>query len=470
MYHRTFIFLYVFSFYLTLIFYTLFFPVPFREPIIVQDVWKLNTFDEVFAAVKAYCKDHVASNSYDLFFSDLTPVSFENESVTIGVRSDFVRGVLESRFMDMLIEAFRSLLGFEVKISLEVISNEEPETAQLSGGSYDYTFDNFIVGQNNKFAHAAALSVASNPSHSWNPLFIWGPSGLGKTHLLYAIQYEIEKEHPNFIIAYVDGDKFTNEIISAIQEKRMTEFHDKYRTVDVLLVDDVQFIGGKESTQEEFFHTFNTLYNAGKQIVLASDRPPREIKSLDERLRTRFEWGLTADIQAPDFETRVAIIRRKASLLNLEIPNEVAEYIANNLKNNIRQLEGAVKKLNAYYLLEGIQPVIGAAQNAIKDILSETQPLPVTIEKIISEVARTYNISSADIRSRKRSQNISTARMVAMHCVREITGLSMEEIGKQFGDRDHSTVVYACNTIQSRLETDTSLRERTEDIIKNVRA
>ena len=434
----------------------------------------MNTFDEVFAAVKIYCKDHVALNSYDLFFADLIPISFENELVSIGVRSEFVRGVLESRFMDMLTEAFRSLLGFEVKISLvlvgEAIISEPTNPSQPSGGSYDYTFDNFIVGQNNKFAHAAALSVASDPSHSWNPLFIWGASGLGKTHLLYAIQYEIAKSHPDFKISYVDGDKFTNEIISAIQEKRMTEFHENYRTVDVLLVDDVQFIGGKESTQEEFFHTFNTLYNAGKQIVLASDRPPREIKSLDERLRTRFEWGLTADIQPPDFETRVAIIRRKATLLNLDIPNDVAEYIANNLKNNIRQLEGAVKKLNAYYLLEGIQPVIGAAQNAIKDILNETQPLPVTIEKIISEVARTYNISSADIRSRKRSANISTARMLAMHCVREITGLSMEEIGKQFGDRDHSTVVYACNTIQTRLQTDTSLREHTEDIIKNVRS
>lgn len=429
----------------------------------------MDSYVEIFSAVKNYCKERVAPATYDLFFADLSPVTFENGGAVVGVRSDFVRGVLVDRYMDMLREAFQSLFGFEVEITLQV-AEDEPPPPQLSGGSYDYTFDNFIVGQNNKFAHAAALSVAANPSHSWNPLFIYGASGLGKTHLLYAIQYEIAKNHPDYKLFYVDGDRFTNEIISAIQEKKMNEFHDKYRTVDVLLVDDVQFIGGKESTQEEFFHTFNTLYNAGKQIVLASDRPPREIKSLDDRLRTRFEWGLTADMQPPDFETRVAIIRRKASLLNLEIPDEVAEFIANNLKNNIRQLEGAVKKLNAYYLLEGIQPVIGAAQNAIKDILNETQPLPVTIEKITSEVARTYNVSPDDIRSRKRSANISTARMVAMYCVRDITGISMEEIGSQFGGRDHSTVVYACNTIQNRLQGDTSLREHVEDIIKNVRS
>ncbi|NLW79815.1 MAG: chromosomal replication initiator protein DnaA [Ruminococcaceae bacterium] len=429
----------------------------------------MDSFVEIFLAVKNHCRERVAPATYDLFFADLLPLSYENGVASIGVRSEFVRGVLSERYLEMLHEAFQALLGFAVDIEL-VLEEEKPaEAAVLSGGSYDYTFDNFIVGQNNKFAHAAALSVAADPAHSWNPLFIYGASGLGKTHLLFAIQYEIASTHPDFKISYVDGDRFTNEIITAIQEKKMNEFHDKYRTVDILLVDDVQFIGGKESTQEEFFHTFNTLYNAGKQIVLASDRPPREIKSLDDRLRTRFEWGLTADIQPPDFETRVAIIRRKAALLNLDLPDDVADFIANRLKNNIRQLEGTVKKLNAYYLLEGIQPVIGAAQNAIKDILNETQPLPVTIEKITNEVARTYSVSPEDIRSRKRNANISTARQVAMFCVREITGISMEEIGSQFGGRDHSTVVYACNTISARMKNDTHMRELIEDIIKNVR-
>ena len=237
----------------------------------------------------------------------------------------------------------------------------------------------------------------------------------------------------------------------------------------MLLVDDIQFIGGKDSTQEEFFHTFNTLYNAGKQIVLVSDRPPKEIKSLEERLRTRFEMGLTADIQPPDFETRVAIIRRKADLLGMEMPDEVAEYIATRLKNNIRQLEGAVKKLNAYRKIEGIQPVIGVAQNAIKDILSESQPTPVTVEKILSEVARTYNTTPEMLRGPSRSAAVSTARKVSMHVIREVTGMSMEDIGSEFG-RDHSTVVYSLKDMNKQLEKDVRLRETVEDIIKNVRA
>lgn len=429
----------------------------------------MDSYVDILAAVKNYCKERVAPATYDLFISELSPISYAGGIATVGVRSEFLKGVLKERYIDMISEAFNQLLGFSVTVELAV-TEDEVVSSPLTGGTYDYTFDNFIVGQNNKFAHAAALSVASNPSQSWNPLFIYGMSGLGKTHLLFAIQYEIQKNHPDFIITYIDGDKFTNEIIKSIQEKTMTEFHEKYRNVDVLLVDDIQFIGGKERTQEEFFHTFNTLYNAGKQIVLASDRPPKEIKSLDDRLRTRFEWGLTADIQPPDFETRVAIIRRKAALLKLDLPDDVVEFIANNLKNNIRQLEGTVKKLNGYLIVEGIQPVIGAAQKAIKDIMSETQPLPVTIEKIISEVSRTYSVSTDDIKSRKRNAKISTARMVAMHCIREITGISMEEIGLNFGGRDHSTVVYACSTMEKRLLSDTHLRETTEDIIKNVRS
>ncbi len=425
---------------------------------------------ELFTAVKDFCRERVAPATYDLFIAELEPVGFSDNTATVAVRSNFVKGVVEDRYLSMLKEGLHALLGFEVDVALEVHEESAAPLVNTSGGQYDYTFDNFIVGATNKFAHAAALSVANNPSDSWNPLFIYGGSGLGKTHLLFAIQFAIKDTFPEYKMAYVDGDRFTNEIITAIQEKKMTEFHDKYRTVDVLLVDDVQFIGGKESTQEEFFHTFNTLYNAGKQIVLASDRPPKEIKSLDDRLRTRFEWGLTADIQPPDFETRVAIIRRKAMLLNLEIPDDVAEYIANNLKDNIRQLEGAVKKLNAYYLLEGIQPVMGVAQNAIKDILSETQPLPVTIERITEEVVRSYNVSAEDLRSRKRTADISTARMVAMYCIRETTGISMEDIGEEFGGRDHSTVVYACNTISERLETDQQMKELIEDIIQNVKS
>src|SRR5699024_1947997 len=255
-----------------------------------------------------------------------------------------------------------------------------------------------------------------------NPLFIYGPSGLGKTHLLNAIQIEIRKNHPDFNIVYVDCEKFTNEIITAVRNNTTELFRQTYREADVLLIDDIPFIAGKEATQEEVVHTFNTLHNAGKQIVLACDRPAKEIKSLEERLRTRFEWGLTADIQPPDFETRVAIVKRKAELLNLDLPDDVAEYIANHLKQNIRQLEGAVKKLNAYYMLEGIAPCIGVTTTAIKDTLNDQQPIPVTIEKIINEVARTYNVMPADIRGKKRNANVSAARQMAMYIIREITG------------------------------------------------
>lgn len=441
----------------------------------------MNSFNDVFSAVKEYCQEKLAAATYNLFIQDIEPVSFDGKKATLLFHAEFKRSTVAERYTGLLKEAFLTLLGFEVELELrcdeDIINIPVPKTPDTSqkpvtpgNGNYAYTFENFIVGSTNKFAHAAALAVASNPSHSYNPLFIYGDSGLGKTHLLNAIRYEVAKNHPEFHIVYVDGESFTNEIISAIRDSSTVEFHEKYRAADLLLVDDIQFIAGKESTQEEFFHTFNTLHNAEKQIVLASDRPPKEIKSLEDRLRTRFESGLMADIQPPDFETRVAIIRRKAALLGLDIPDDVAEFIANHLKNNIRQLEGTVKKLNAYRLLEGVQPVIGVAQTAIRDILSETQPIPVTIDKILSEVARTYSITTADLRSRKRTSNISNARKVAMFVIREITGLSTLDIGKEFGGRDHSTVVYSLGEVSKNMENDSHLRETVEDIIKNARA
>lgn len=433
----------------------------------------MNSFEEVFAAVKSYCKERLAEASYNLFIDGLQPVSMEDSVITLKTQSEFLKGVLEPRYTPLLEEAFRALLGFDVTIVFVV-----PETAPVANpkpvstpdGNYAFTFQNFIVGSTNKFAHAAAMAVAANPSGAYNPLFIWGGSGLGKTHLLNAIQTEIKKNFTDYNVMLVDGETFANEMITSIQNNTTPEFRAKYRVADVLLVDDIQFIGGKESTQEEFFHTFNTLYNADKQIVLVSDRPPKEIKSLEERLRTRFEMGLNADIQPPDFETRVAIIRRKADMLGLEIPGDVVEYIANNLTTNIRQLEGTVKRLNAHYRLEGIKPVKSTAENAIKDILSETQPVPVTVEHILTEVARTYNTTVEALRGSSRRLNISSARKVSMYIVREITGLSMEEIGHEYNNRDHSTVVYSINDIQAKLEKDARMREMVEDIIKNVRA
>ena len=271
-------------------------------------------------------------------------------------------------------------------------------------------------------------------------------------------------------IIYIKGDEFTNELIEAIKRGTQPEFHQKYRKADVLLMDDIQFIAGRESTQEEFFHTFNTLYESKKQIVLTSDRPPRDIATLEDRLKTRFEWGLTADIQPPDFETRIAIIKRKAENLQFNVPDNVSEYIANKVKSNIRQLEGTIKKLYAYYLLQGKAPSINMAQAAISDIINNEQPTPVTIEKIIEEVARTFGVTPEEIRSEKRRAQISNARQVAMYAVREITQIPYEAIGKEFGNRDHSTIVYAIQKMEKKIAQDPKTKATVEDIIKNIRS
>ena len=465
----------------------------------------MDSFNDVMDAVKAYCKGRVSDASYRVFIQDLNLLNFEGTNIIIlEVPNDVVMRFAAARYADLLKEAFASILGFEVELKFVLAAYnagighvadaialakkygkdpqvwygnveggkaaEKPKLDEndLPSGRYEFTFENFIKGPSNQFAFAAAQAVAANPSGAYNPLFIYGPSGLGKTHLLNAIKIEIQKNHPDFNIVYVDCEKFTNETITAIKTATMEQFRQRYRKADVLLIDDIQFLAGKESTQEEFFHTFNTLHNDGRQIVIASDRPAKEIKSLEERLRTRFEWGLTADIQPPDFETRVAIVKRKAELLNLDLPNDVAEYIANHLKQNIRQLEGAVKKLNAYYLLEGIEPCIGVTTTAIKDTLNDSQPIPVTIEKILNEVARTYNVMPSDIRGKKRNANVSAARQMTMYIIREVTGMSMEAIGQEF-QRDHSTVVYSIKTMEENIKRDQHLKEMCSDIMKNVR-
>lgn len=445
----------------------------------------MESFSEVLSMVNEYCKQKLSDVAYSLWIKDIEPVKFEDLTAYLYVKSEFRKKIIDEKYSSLLKEAFKEVLGFDVQVNIlcdevkspPVQSNEdaipsfskEELEAFSQGGEYEYTFSTYIVGPSNKFAHAAAMAVASNPATSYNPLFIYGASGLGKTHLLYAICGEIARVNPGTNIIFVKGEEFTNELIGAITTETTKQFHDKYRQADVLLVDDIQFIGGKESTQEEFFHTFNTLYQASKQIVLTSDRPPKEIKTLEDRLRTRFEWGLIADIQPPDFETRIAIIRRKAQLMDIDIPDDVAEYIANRIKNNIRQLEGAVKKLKAYKLLAGSPPSILIAQNAIRDILNDNQPLPVTVERIIAEVGRTYGVSPTDIRSNKRSAQISSARQSAMYIVREITQMSMSSIGEEFGGRDHSTVVYATQQVEKNMKTDLHYKETIEDIIKNIR-
>ncbi|MBZ4671368.1 MAG: chromosomal replication initiator protein [Clostridiales bacterium] len=446
----------------------------------------MTSFNEVFERVKDYCakSGSIGETAHKLWIQSLEPVELQENTAVFYVQSEFQKGIVLKNYEKLLKEAFFAVLGFEVDIQINTqddIKKDEPkpeEDAQskhleleksFENAEYEYTFDTFIVGRSNEFAYAACTAVANNRSSAYNPLFIHGPSGLGKTHLLTAISHEIKKKNPQSNIIYVSGDSFTNELITAIRTETTAQFHTKYRSADVLLVDDVQFIAGKESTQEEFFHTFNELHKVGKQIVLTSDRPPKDIKTLEERIRTRFEWGLIADISTPDFETRIAIIKRKAELLQLTIPDEVAEFIANRLKTNIRQLEGAVKKLKALKHLAGSPPSMAMAQSVIRDILNDNQPVPVTVERIIGEVAGIYGVTADDIRSNKRSSQISTARKVAIYVVREITEMPLSAIGTEFGGRDHSTIVYAIANVEESLKKDAHLKEIVEDLIKNIR-
>lgn len=450
----------------------------------------MDSFVQVFDYVKEFCSRDISQVAFDLWINPVKPLRFDGSTVYLQADGAMMLDILKEKYMDMLRAGFTEVLGFTPEIVITCAENKEnqnpilaaderqitmnrytPEEIERSsqGGDYEYTFDTFIVGNSNKFAHAASLAVAANPANAYNPLFIYGGSGLGKTHLMRAIQSEIQKNNPTYTCIYIKGEEFTNQIIEAIKNDATNDFHNKYRNVDVLLVDDVQFIGGKERTQEEFFHTFEALHNANKQIILTSDRPPKEIKTLDDRLKTRFEWGLLADIQPPDFETRVAIVRRKAELMDLDMPNEVSEYIANKLKSNIRQLEGVVKKLKAYNQLVGSQTSILIAQNAIRDIFNDNQPIQVTVERIISEVGRTFGASTDDIRSKSRSAQISGARQASAYIIKEITQMSLEAIGEELGGRDHSTIVYAISQVEKKMSSDSSYRETIEDIIKNIR-
>ena len=434
----------------------------------------MESYSEVWQLVKDYCKGKVTETIYSLWLEPLTMVSFEENKITL-LTSEFKANIVKSKFLDLLNEAFEATMGFPVEIEIitETIkkSEEIDDKIQEIGESinnYELNFENFIVGSSNKFAYAAAQAVATTPGKAYNPLFIYGSSGLGKTHLLNAICVEIKKNMPNYKIIYTRGEDFTNELVQSLERKTMPAFHDKYRTADILLVDDIQFIAGKTQTQEEFFHTFNALTQDNKQIILASDRPPKEIALLEDRIKTRFEWGLLADIQPPDIETRMAIIKSKADYLNLDLPDEIVLYIADKIKNNVRQLEGAVKKINALYIISGHQPSIVSAQKAINDILSDNQPLPVTIDKILNEVARTYGVTVENILSDKRNANISKARRAAMYIVREVTSLPMKKIGEEFGGKDHSTIIYNIRECEKEMESNSSVKATIEGIINNI--
>lgn len=438
----------------------------------------MDSFKALFDEVKKEIQKNLSEAVYNVWFDELEFVSFDGTAITLSI-GEFKRKIIEQKFMQLLSDSFVKVAGFDVEIKFSDLgtpknteASEEIKTKEFNSEK-ESTFDNFIVGPSNKFAHAAALAVSVNPGavSEYNPLFIWGNSGLGKTHLLKSIANEMRKNRPEMNILSTHGEAITNELIECIQKGRMNQFHDKYRTVDLLLVDDVQFIAGKVQTEEEFFHTFNSLYNAGKQIVLTSDRPPKDMPTLEERLRTRFEWGLIADIQPPDLETRMAIINRKAESLNLVIPNDVVLFIAEKIKSNVRQLECAVKNIAAYINIYGTSTVtVNIAQNAIKDIFNENNQSPeVLSKKIIEEVARSFSIEVNDIVSKKQHAAATSSRQIAMYIISEMTGLPAKKIGESFSGRDHSTVLYSISKVRTELKKNSSLKNTIEDIMENVR-
>ena len=438
----------------------------------------MESIKEVWEGVERYLRtvDGMPQVVFDVWIAGIEPYAIKDGEMVVYVNTNYQRRIILENYAERIMTAFRHVLG--VPLGLKIIAREVPAgdpqpevvAAPETAVSFEenFTFDNFIVGSSNKFAYAASQAVATKPAVQYNPLFIYGGSGLGKTHLLYAICNEIRKNNPSAKILYTKAETRTNEIIEAMKNGTNVEFRSKYRQVDVLLVDDIQFLSGKERTQEEFFHTFDFLHSNNKQIILTSDRPPKEIATLEDRLRNRFEMGLMADIQPPDLETRIAIIRRKAESLDIPISDDIAEYIAGQLKSNVRQLEGVVKNMRAQYMLKGEKLSVLTAQNAIRDIRNDNQPVTVTVDRIISEVARSMMVKPEDIRSQKRSAPISQARQVAEYVMRNVTGLPMQSIGDEFGARDHSTIVYALRKVEERMEKDSVFKNTVNDIIKNI--
>ena len=454
----------------------------------------MDTYKDIWEAVLSYCKSKdsaVSSTGYNLWLSDAEITDFKNNTVYIHLSSPLKKKIVMEQYGNLLIEAFEAVMGFKIDIFYDCDSpsqnmfdqanHEEEENKSLFPDDMDdpFTFETFIEGPTNRFAYRAAIAVADNPGGvmkkdkvftNYNPLFIYGKSGLGKTHILKAICTRIHQNYPAMRILYVKAEYFTNEFINALGRKTVDEFHEKFRNVDVLLVDDVQFIGGKQSTEEEFFHTFNALVENGKQVVLTSDRPPKEIQSLTERLCTRFEMGLPADIQPPEYETRCAIIKRKAELLKFEIPDSVVSYIAEKIKTNIRQLEGTTKKLYAMSEICGNAPTIALAQKVIQDVTTDDiEPVPVTVQRIVDEVSRTEGVSVDDIYGDKRNANIVQARRISLYIIREVTNISYEMIGENFG-KDHSTVLYHINQLIKKMDNDSKLKRKVNDIINNIKA
>jgi len=436
--------------------------------------------DDLWTRALQYMKAQLSDVSFDTWIRAIQPLLLKDNEIVLSVPNEFTKNILQSRYIETIAGSLKEVAGAPVHVKFILENEAEAYLESINSKNMDntqtysilnpkYTFDTFVVGNSNRFAHAACLAVAEAPARAYNPLFIYGGVGLGKTHLMHAIGHYILARNPKAKVLYVTSEKFTNELINSIRDDKNVEFRNRYRNIDVLLIDDIQFIAGKERTQEEFFHTFNALHEANKQIIISSDRPPKEIPTLEDRLRSRFEWGLIADIQPPDLETRVAILKKKAELENIEIDDEILLFIAKRIESNIRELEGALIRIMAYASLTNNKLDISIAEEALKDILATAQPKEITIPLIQQVVADYFHLKVDDFKSKKRNRPIAYPRQIAMYLCRELTDQSLPKIGEEFGGRDHTTVIHACEKIQDDMQKDSQLRRVIDELKKKIR-
>lgn len=429
----------------------------------------IESVKELWNRVLENCKDtqKITEVGINVWMDDILPEQGDDGKLYLITGSVYKKKTVDTYYKSILEESLQEVCGIPMQIEIAVRETPKEQQIVFADKNEGFTFENFVVGSSNKFAHAAAMAVADNPSSNiYNPLFIYGNSGVGKTHILKAIKNSVETKFKDKKVLYISGEEFVNELVQAIRSQTTDMFHNRFRSVDVLLIDDIHFIAGKDYAQEEFFNTFNALHPE-KQIVVTSDRPPREIKTLEERIRSRFESGIIADMSPPDFETRVGILKSKSEQLGLDINDDVLYFIAEQVKNNIRQLEGIIKKLQAYVTIHSNKLTLPLVQSYIRDVVSETMPDPVTVEKIVDEVSRTYSVSAEDIFSRKKSAEIAKARQISIYIVHEVMGLSSTEIGKKF-NKDHTTVLYTTDKIKKLIKNNEMEKRLIEDIIKNV--
>ena len=441
----------------------------------------IDEINELWESVKAsFIETKTMSETHvDLWFGDLTVtgLDMDEKKITVSTTSELKYEIIKNKYLGELKKRFSETLGFDVDIELVLAGKEEkPEQDQKKKDgipqpspsyNFEYTFENFIVGNSNKFAHAACTAVAEHPAQNYNPLFIYGPSGIGKTHLLYAVTNKIKKDKPDVKIIYVKSEDFTNQFISALANASTGEFRNKYRSCDVLLIDDIQFIAGKVSMQEEFFNTFNALYEDHKQIILSSDRPPREMKTLEERLKTRFEWGLLADIQPPDLELRTAIIKKKAEQVGITLSDDVLSFLAENLRSNIRQIEGAIKKLGAISFLDGREITLENAKECVSDLLDGQIPTESMINRCFNAIFTKYGVTKDELTGQKRTKEIVGARHIAIYLIRNTVEMSLPNIGKIF-NRDHTTMMSSIENVEKRMKTDKSFKREIEELKKQI--